>query len=246
MKSLMGWDTAWTPTGTSAWAIAVEEGGEWRVTALENGAEDPKLLLHRLRGWLDRYSFDLLALDLPLAKTPITGYREADRAATRAWSRFGCPVHSPSPARPGSWGRELQSLLGSHGYQISTQGLQGKDVVEVYPHTVCLEILRLSYRYPYKLQRAGRFWPDLSPAERREKILDQWQLLLNTLGQNLQLPDLNLPKEGDPLKDWKRCEDRLDALLCVRAGIQILEGAYVPHGDEDAAIWGPELGRLKP
>lgn len=202
----------------------------------------------RLRHLLKHVRPDLVAIDMPIGKTPVTGYREADRETTRAFSRYGCPVHSPTPQRPGEWGELCMKELCSHGYQVaSAQDLPDPAVAEVYPHTALLEMKRLSYRYPYKVTRVRRLWPDLNLEDARRKGVEALQEIHQRLSEEFVLPSWEeIRPPVRPLSGLKTCEDLLDALICAWAGRQILVGNFRAYGDHEAAIWNPNLNNLDP
>jgi predicted RNase H-like nuclease len=116
-------------------------------------------------------------------------------------------------------------------------------LVEVYPHPALLVLLNAPYRVPYKIAKAGRYWPDLSPAERRRKVVETWQEIRAALAMTISGPALPLPPldtvEQLKTSGLKRYEDALDALVCGWVGIQYLQGHCSPYGDETAAIWTP-------
>lgn len=232
-KVLMGWDAAWTPNGSGAWAI--QKGDTLWVESCPRGGE----LLERLQGILKEHDPDLIAMDFPLARGGVTGWREADAATTRAFSRYGCPVHSPTPERPGRWGDQIVEILEEHGYKLGLcRQLSAKTFVEVYPHTVLLHTHRLGYRLPYKAGRAGGYWPDLNREERKQRLLHSYQALWRDLSKG-RFAFPRLP-EAPSLSALKAVEDQIDALLCLRAAEGILEGVFLPFGDDHAAIWNPD------
>jgi predicted RNase H-like nuclease len=49
-----------------------------------------------------------------------------------------------------------------------------------------------------------------------------------------------VPQATASERELKAAEDILDALICARVGVAILEGAAEPLGDETAAIWVPQ------
>jgi len=245
MNRILGWDAAWTSGGSAAWCLIEKRGRAWCVEWNEICPTGERML-QELDERLSMYRPGLVTIDLPIARTPVRGYREADRATTRAFSRYGCPVHSPTPERPGTWGDEIMAVFHSHGINVRTSSEgTAPSVAEVYPHTVCLELVRSGYRVPYKIQRAARLFPGRSAAGRREGIAGSVRNILQAMEARIRhIPGELWEDPPLPLRHWKTREDRLDALLCAVGGIGILEGHYLPFGSEDAVIWNPDPNHL--
>ena len=242
----MGWDAAWTPHGSGAWCILEERNRMWvpvEYASTPQGRSEMKRELNRL---IKEWSPSLIAIDMPVADEPVTGYREADRATTRAFSRFGCPVHSPTPQRPGGWGEFCVQILHEKGYRCKTGlPLEGLSFVEVYPHTALLKLLRLSKRFPYKISRASRYWPEGSPAQRKEKILQHFEIILEALAQDLEMSDVEMRASIDSsLREIKQVEDHVDAFICAWSALQIRKRQFRPFGNPNAAIWNPMVKEL--
>ena len=245
---ILGWDAAWTETGSGAWSVVQIRARKPKVLLVESTPREWNALQQRLQELIQSFSPSLVAIDMPIGKTPVMTYREADRATTKAFSAYGCPVHSPTKDRPGIWGNQLVEELGYHGFEVGTKTpLPKKAVVEVYPHTALLHLLRLSYRFPYKIGRAGSYWQNVSSAEGQVLVRKNLRRLLTKLSTHLDLSDLefSFPPER-PLRLCKEFEDQLDSLVCSWVGVQILNHSFIPYGNEDAAIWNPELNRLDP
>ena len=160
---IMGWDAAWTPNGSGAWAVC-----QGRELLLLDTCSTGAKLLEDLADIVKQFQPALIAMDMPIGVDGVRGWREADLETTRAFSRYGCPVHSPGPERPGEWGERIVALLKLHGYQVKGERpLGGKALVEVYPHTANIHLHRSRYRIPYKVGRARKHWPELSLSERK-------------------------------------------------------------------------------
>jgi predicted RNase H-like nuclease len=103
--------------------------------------------------------------------------------------------------------------------------------------------MHASYRVPYKVSKAGRYWPTVPPSERRRKLVETWDEILRALGDTISGADLPLPTpdEAEILRTsvLKRYEDALDALVCGWVGVQYLQGLCTAYGDGTAAIWTP-------
>lgn len=237
---LMGWDAAWTPNGSGAWAVA--RGKEVILHETTPRGED---LLGRLAQLLDTLQPSVLAVDLPFALGGVSGWRTADLATTRAFSRFGCPVHSPTPERPGRWGLEIQSVLEKKGYHLGVaDGDHFAVYAEVYPHTVMLDIHRSARRIPYKSGRSKQYWPEAGLAERTGRLVETYRNIWSRLGERWRLPPFPLPPEPLRMSGLKAVEDQIDALACLEAARGIQTGRYRPYGDETAAIWNPDASAL--
>lgn len=245
---IMGWDAAWTPQGSGAWCVVRAERGKHQLLRWETTPRGAEAMKQRLQNVLQTYNPDLIAMDMPIATTKISGYREADRETTRAFSRYGCPVHSPTPTRPGAWGEICLEVARSYGFQVLTgNGKSSRSIAEVYPHTAILEMLQLSYRFPYKVTRARTFWPALSPEEARGRCLNHLKILFDRLGTDIALPDWeDIRPPLRPLAELKAFEDKIDALVCAWAGFHIHSRHFIPYGNEEAAIWNPDLNQLIP
>lgn len=250
-KTVLGWDAAWTPHGSGAWCVlrsAEVEGQLNELMVWEHTPGTQGETFNRLNQLLKEFSPDMIAIDMPISKKAVTGYREADRATTRAFSRYGCPVHSPTPERPGTWGEACMKVLFNKGYEIDTgKMVKRKAVAEVYPHTALLEILRLSYRLPYKITRHRQLWPEVTSQKSKQKCCEQQQKILNRLGQEIDLNHWETPFPPlQPLSGLKAFEDRIDALICGWVGFQVLQRKFLAYGDDSSAIWNPDVNSLDP
>lgn len=235
---IMGWDAAWTPNGSGAWAVARGRGVFiWEPTPTHGG------LLPRLDEILGSWKPVVIAMDFPLARGGrVNGWRVADLATTRAFSRHGCPVHSPTASRPGEWGEQVMEILKKHGFEVAVSlPLPKKAVVEVYPHTVLLQLYRSDFRVPYKAGRTSIYWPDLSLERRKQKIREIHAGIHARLQKDWGTGPLPLLPEHPSLSHLKAQEDLLDALLCLTAAKQVRGGDFRPYGDARAAIWNPAL-----
>ncbi len=236
----MGWDAAWTPNGTGAWAVAVAGKVELHeVTPCGDG------LLTRLDEVLLEYRPAVIAMDLPLAVGGVRGWRTADLETTRAFSRFGCPVHSPTAERPGAWGDRIVEVLSKRGCHLAlSKSFRESVYAEVYPHTVLLDIYRRARRLPYKAGRSKQYWPDLGREERVERLLQTYREIWGRLAESWRLPSFPGMSDSPRMKDVKMLEDLTDALVCLEAAGGIQTGRYRPYGDETAAIWNPDAAVL--
>ncbi len=181
---------------------------------------------------------DLIVVDMPLAREPISGRRHADNAISGRFGGRGCGTHTPSPERPGQISERLRDAACRLRYPLVTAAGEstGKALLETYPHPAILHLTGGAYRVPYKVARSRRYWPDLAQAARRMKVATEWQLVRDHLGSLLD--GLELPVDPmAPVARLKAVEDVIDALVCCRVGARWLDGAADAYGDAAAAIW---------
>ena len=250
--AVLGIDAAWTARKDSGVCLLVEEGACWRCLALassyaaflaEPADADVAAVMRRAASLLGGARPDVVAVDMPLARVPITGRRAADSAISRAFGVVGCSTHSPGTVRPGPVGEQLQRDVTGAGYRLVTSAddRRGPALIEVYPHPAILRLLDLAYRLPYKAGNAARYWPQVSREERRAGLLEAMQRLAAGLRREItDLPDV-LASVG-PRTPLKGMEDMLDAAVCAWVGMCYLKGTAEPFGDEQAAIWVPTRG----
>jgi predicted RNase H-like nuclease len=188
---------------------------------------------------------DLVAIDMPLARSPIVGRRVSDNAVSVAYGARHCATHSPSAVRPGRISDELRESFEREGYPLRTTAIATPGLIEVYPHPALVELSAATRRLPYKIGRVRSYWPLLTASERRAQLWVTWREIVSLLGQRIdgvavQLPELN---ETASTADMKSFEDKLDAVVCAWA-VCCLERKAVPYGDEDSSIWIPRPGAL--
>lgn len=262
MRAVIGIDAAWTEQQPSGVALCVEEGGKWRCEAVAPSYDDfialadgraidwcrpripgsspkPERILGAARAMAPGSSIAAVALDLPLARGPITGRREVDQMVSRTFGAMGCGVHSPSPARPGRISTVVRQGFERLGFHLATVGPEDRPaILEVYPHTALLSLLHAEFRLPYKVSKSGRYWPGEPVKVRCERLLEQWQRILAALRKVMSV-DLELPRSFASLAGMKRYEDALDAVVCAWVAMAFLAGNAQPLGDDEAAIWTP-------
>ena len=208
------------------------------------GPPDPNRLLKAASASLDGGQVDLVVVDMPVGIAPITGRRIADNAVSQSFGAAHCGTHSPNAVRPGRLGQSLSDGFAQHGFSVATaQVLPGSPghLVEVYPHPALLRLLSLTERFPYKLSRRNRYWPNDSPATRKRRLITHFHRIRDALDQRISGIDLPLPSpEAEvPFARLKVYEDALDALICGWVGICYTVGQAEPFGNEEAAIWIP-------
>lgn len=262
MRSVLGIDAAWTATRPSGVALAVEEAGGWRLKAVAASYEgfqalaEGKLAENRPAGSLldvdallsaaaklGGHPVDLVAIDMPLARSQIVGRRASDDAVSRAYGQRWASTHTPSIDRPGRISDNLRADFEAAGYPLRTSGRVSHGLVEAYPHPALIEFSKAERRLPYKFSNRRKYWPNDHSAARKANIRREWQSIISlmeseTIGieQHVELPDPGVA----PTVAWKACEDMLDAVICAAVGIWVLEGRATPFGDWQSAIWIPQ------
>jgi predicted RNase H-like nuclease len=184
----------------------------------------------------DTYPVSVVAVDMPVSKVEIVRRRICDQAVSQEFGGNGCSTHSPNRERPGPTSEAFSRAMLSAGYNLATtQVLDGKSYIEVYPHTALLRIMKADYRVPYKAGNRSRYWPDLSTAARKEALLEQWKEIVAALEKKVGKIDIPI-NDGVNLK---AVEDAIDAIICAWVGYEYANGRAACLGDEDAAIWTP-------
>ena len=259
---VVGVDAAWTPSGSSGFAVAELDGNNARLilaapsyAAFGVGAEKqevnwlkPKRIPLDVDAVLEMISDvsgqrpDLVAVDMPLSRQPISGRRTADNCISRAFGAAWAGTLSPSKERPGAYGRRLQTKLEEQGYVLQTKRCEArrKELIEVYPHTALIRLLNEPRRLTYKVAKRRKYWPELSVEQRTHHLEEVWTRIADGLNDVL-------PGSGQWISDarahctsMKAVEDVIDAIVSAWVGICFLRGAIEPpYGDDDAAIWVP-------
>ena len=253
-RVVLGIDAAWTLHQPSGVAVAQERAGCWRLQVVapsyesfvsSDAAPDAAALLEATRRRCGRAP-DVVAIDMPLSRSPITARRVSDDAVSRAYGARHCSTHTPSVLRPGPISDRLTAGFAREGYGLATERLRTPALIEVYPHPALVELVQAERRLPYKTGKVHSYWPDLNPVGRREALAEVWATIVGRLdgeveGVAAQLPP---PDMTAPLRTLKAYEDMLDAVVCAWVGVCALEGRAQPFGDETSAIWIP-VGTLQ-
>jgi predicted RNase H-like nuclease len=262
MRAVMGIDAAWTARQPSGVALCVERGGrwacrgvapsysefvgcadgkrvDWERPAIGGGAPDPARILAAARRLAPGATIEAVAVDMPLARSPIRGRRGCDQAISREYGGRHCSTHSPSRDRPGPLSAAIRDGFAASGFRLATRPSSPRPaLLEVYPHPALLSLTGAEERLRYKVSRSGRYWPDAPAASRRERLVAQWDAILRHLRRRVSL-DLELPRAFATFAAMKRYEDAIDAVVCAWVAIRFLDGEARPFGDDDAAIWCP-------
>lgn len=253
MAAILGIDAAWTSKQPSGLAIGVKDAARWELigafksyadffddptrTDAAPSAED---LLARA-GELAAQKISLVTVDMPLANEAITGRRAADNAVSCAYGAKKASTHTPSSERPGRISSELMTGLDAAGYPLQTSSVGLPGTIEVYPHPALIELMQASERLKYKFSKIRKYWPNLDPAQRRQKLVDTWKSIVEQLEHRLLGIRETLPmiSPNATARELKAYEDMLDAIVCVWVGIETIEARATPYGDEASAIWIP-------
>ncbi len=264
MRAVLGIDAAWTTTQPSGVALAVERSNGWRMIAAAasyqrfhaqadrrqppeqrpSGSEPDAMALLLSASVLCGAPLGLVAIDMPLALTPIVGRRLADDEVSRAYGARKCGTHSPGAKRPGRLSDALREGFEDAGYPLLTKqtgAIKLPGVIEIYPHPALVELFDARKRLPYKASKVQSYWPEAFPADRRTRLYGQWREIAARLereiaGVEAVLPPLEATAKASEIKAY---EDTLDAIVCAWVAICALVGRATPFGDENAAIWIP-------
>lgn len=170
MRAVLGIDAAWTLTQPSGVAVAAELHDGWHLIAAAASYQRFQALVDdrhpaekRPSGSLPNAStllasasalcgrpVDLVAIDMPLARSPIVGRRTSDNAVSRAYGGRKCGTHTPSTSRPGRISSDLREAFERAGYPLLTDTIAPLGAIEVYPHPALVELAGASERLPYK------------------------------------------------------------------------------------------------
>ena len=263
MRCVLGIDAAWTAGQPSGCALVDETETGWRLVSCAasydqfaaDGTEPPADL--RARGSIPQTSSvinacvrgtgrrpDLIAIDMPMALVPITSRRASDQAVSRHYGGRGSGTHTPNAVRPGLISDAVRSEFSSIGYPLLVDRVACPGLMEVYPHPALIELASAPRRLPYKIQKAAKYWPSVSAAQRRENLLTVWFDIVGLLNARISgvTTMLPLPTIGASTATLKSFEDMLDAVVCAGVGTCALEGRATPFGDTESGIWIPTPG----
>ncbi len=272
MTAVLGIDAAWVAKNSSGVAlIRRDEAGKWEYVAaapscksfielLEGhtvnwskvpagGRIGPNDLLKVIAKRRPDMDVKVIPVDIPVGKQPVIGKRPCDVAMSKAFRSKWAGPYYPRKDWPGAVSHNLMADLKSEGYPLATccecedgRGVQGKRTIEVYPHPAIVRLLDLEVRLEYKVDKSRKYWPDLSLAERRNRLSANFRKLHGGLSKEINgLPDSLIPDDAflSGKRSLKCFEDTLDSLVCAWVGACYLDGDAECYGDADAAIWVP-------
>lgn len=260
-RAVLGIDAAWTLTQPSGVALAVESTDGWQMVAAEpsydhflalgdcsinlgtrpSGSAPEAAQLVRAAEEFTGSRVVLVAIDMPLSRSPITSRRTADDAVSRAYGARKCSTHTPSTTRPGAISDNLRAGFETAGFPLRTMLLEEPGLIEVYPHPALVELTGASERLPYKLAKIRTYWRDLSPSERKKQLIAKWAEIAEALDEHVtgSMDRMAVVQPSSASFELKAAEDCLDAMVCTWIAIEALAGQCKPFGDEKAAIWLP-------
>jgi len=237
MRAVLGIDAALTVAQPSGLAIVSEQQTRWQLTAVETSYQRFLALADRSLAAQARPSgplpeasapveaasilcghhVDLVAVDMPLSRLPITGRRCADNAVSRAYGARKCGTHSPSATRAGPLSAALADGFARAGYSLQTDKLVTPGLIEVYPHPALVELMDFQERVPYKIPEIRKYWPLLARSDGLIELCRHWGEIIACLDREIQgvataLPEPSLKAGGF---NAKASEDSLDAIVCA-------------------------------
>jgi len=255
---ILGVDCAWTPHGTSGVALIkfqpnekaeliklgssydefCLDGIKWSESAVGSTPNFHSLLQFCMsHGW----NVDVLALDIPLSSNLITGRRSCDDEISKAYGAKGAAVHTPNEQRPGKLAVDIYKQLTAANYMWNGNPKQDKSFIEVYPHASIIELMKLDYRLPYKVQKKNKYLPKSSVEERNFNIISNLNRLRNCISEYIDKMDDNIPPLNPNLKYTtnylKGYEDTLDALICAITGMFYVLNQINSFGEGREKIW---------
>jgi predicted RNase H-like nuclease len=270
MRAVLGIDAAWTLTQPSGVALAAEMPSGWRLIAaapsyqrfqaladrslpaeqrLTGSLPDARGLLASAMQLCDG-TINIVAIDMPLAHTPVVGRRGSDDAVSKEYGGRKCGTHSPSALRPGPLSEHLRQSFDRLGYPLLTNAsaMPPVGLIEVYPHPALVELAGASVRLQYKAAKVRSYWPSATHQQRRVRLYQQWSEIVTLLegemaGVVAALPRLETNASREEVKAY---EDTLDSIICAWVAICALEGRASPFGDENSAIWIPSSSTSEP
>lgn len=260
-RAVLGIDAAWTIAQPSGVALVLAGHNDWCLRAVAPSYRHFCALADETIGLDDRptgsrpdaaaiisaaealggRTIDIIAVDMPLAHSPITSRRVSDNAVSVIYGSRHCSTHSPNVARPGQISDNLQSQFMQAGYSLQTMRIEPKSLIEVYPHPALVELAKAERRLPYKLHNIARYWKGETRVTRLARLLSEWQKIVELLDGHISnvAALLPVPAATAGRHTLKAFEDCLDAVVCAWVGTCALEGRAIPFGNKDSAIWIP-------
>lgn len=268
MTSVLGIDAAWTQKQPSGVALISDDpNGGWCLVhaapsyrsfiaraagpgdaeARPSGSPPVAAELLNAARLIGGESVGVVAIDMPLARSPIASRRVSDNAVSKAYGGRKCGTHTPNLERPGLISDRLRSGFEAAGYPLRTRRFEGHGLIEVYPHPALVELAQARERLPYKAGKLRTYWPDAPPIVRKNRLREQWSEIVRLLETEVAGVAAALPLPGPEATgvQLKAFEDMLDAVVCAWVGACALETRATPFGDDDSAIWIPASTALR-
>jgi predicted RNase H-like nuclease len=264
MALVLGIDAAWTETGSSGVALLECTKGERRIIVCApsyasfiaysegipidwrkpvGGSLNVSDLL-KAATRLGRAPIDVVAVDMPIARTKISKRRTADQEIATEFGGAWASTHSPTCQRPGPYGHRVTEHFIAAGFSLATKQCHSgtRSLIEVYPLAALVRLMDVRRRPPYKVARSAKYWPGSKPAERIDKLLKEWSAIVACLKSEISELHFKVPDRHEVahLSALKPYEDALDGIISAYVGALFLQGAAEAHGDGEAAIWVPK------
>jgi predicted RNase H-like nuclease len=260
MRSVLGIDAAWTEHEPSGIALIADNGSGWRLIDVAASYEafmrpvpDAGPILRHRGSVPDAAAIieaanatagtpvDIVAVDMPLAMTPIVGRRVSDNLISAAYGSRHASTHTPSVTRPGKLSDDLRTEFEDAGYRLAVSNPVGRALLEIYPHPALIELAAAERRLPYKASKISKYWPKAPPGARKANLLEAWRQIMSLLETQIigVVAALPLPPVTARGYEMKAFEDSLDAVVCAWVGACVLDGRARAFGDEVSAIWVP-------
>ena len=260
---VLGVDAAWAAKNPSGIAVAsTGDGRMWQLdcvassydeflarAGMDSVGEIALLPNHLLRAaeLFGGGGLRVVAYDMPLATTPITGRRGADNEVSRVYGSRWASTHSMVNPEAVALSGAITSRFASLNFPLVTRsGIENATaLIEVYPHVALIELTSAEKRLEYKVSNIQKYWKDKSPEARRRRLVEIWQTILEHLEAKISgvITLLKVPDPREPTKALKAFEDKLDAVVCAYVAIEFLQKRAIPYGDDSASIWCPSPNR---
>jgi predicted RNase H-like nuclease len=261
VRSVLGIDAAWTEREPSGVALISDDGSGWKLVDVTSSYDaftriDQFQKIAKHRGSIPDASaiiqvatskigskINVVAIDMPLAMSPIVGRRASDNEISRIYGARHASTHTPSVTRPGRISDDLRIGFEQIGYPLAVSEFEGQALLEVYPHPALIELAAADRRLPYKLSKIGKYWRDVVPGARRENLIKVWAEIIALLDARVQgvAKAMPLPIVAARGFELKAFEDALDAVVCAWVGACVMDRKAKAYGDDESAIWIPDL-----
>ena len=243
MGTYIGLDLAWTKTRETGYCYLVgETAADLRCSRIGAEVIDPVALAAEIAAIEGPVT---VAIDAPMLYTE---RRAVDGKISRRFGKYKAGAHSAHHAVKNGWkaGIELGQALQDRGFAIGAEDWRQSErhervAIEVYPHTIHVQLFGLSERLRYKRGKV---------AERRRAMGEYHEHLRRLIGSKAEglrrsrnISDLlsrDLPNtKGQALK---RHDDTLDGLTCALAAWLVWHkpDEWETIGDESGYIVVPK------